>query len=343
MIAILFNRAPSASHRFYEQLLPRLHSKSPPFILAQEHVKRLDARYAGELRVDRTIEQLPNETLYLKDVQLEVNGENFQLDGILFTKTSMLLLEMKNMIGTLHIEPNTHQFTRTLATGQTEGMKNPLDQLARNATCIRQLLKNYHLHIPVHELLIFSNTQSLLTKSFHTDGIVHLYGLPAKWETFLDRNKTQFWDAKLPPIEQSGKNFASEILPSEKELNLVEIEELLKKYQTPAKRFIPYNYAEIKPHIRKGVLCKCGATLHFKNSLWRCQRCGYKGKNDHLGALEAYRVLFSDEITTKEWMEFSGMTDVSTAKRMLSRVPYLEVISRNRYQRYKIRDVRENS
>ncbi len=91
------------------RLLARLHPNSPKYKEIEDKLYRVQAGYAGEVKVDKYLEStiFPQKVIVLTDVQLPV-AENFliQIDTLILSRSSIILLEIKNIAGTLTYIPN---------------------------------------------------------------------------------------------------------------------------------------------------------------------------------------------------------------------------------------------
>lgn len=101
----------------------------------------------------------------LHDIRL-VYKEDYiaQFDFIVLTKSGILIIEVKNLLGDIIIDSNG-DFYRKL-NGNTKAIYNPLTQNQRHLNILRNMLISEKLlnNIPINSLVVFSNSKSILDK-----------------------------------------------------------------------------------------------------------------------------------------------------------------------------------
>ncbi|GAE92307.1 hypothetical protein JCM21714_1296 [Gracilibacillus boraciitolerans JCM 21714] len=131
----------------YEYLLRR---KS----LSHEEMRKyrtLKKGYEGELLFDRYIESLPGDFIFLHDLWLSYRNRAFQIDHILIINNTLYLYEIKNFPGEYYYENEKLYFE----TGKE--VDDPLTQLKRNESLLRQLLYSLGYQIPLQAVVVFVN------------------------------------------------------------------------------------------------------------------------------------------------------------------------------------------
>lgn len=138
--------------------------------------------YEGELQFDSLVEKtLPCECLILNDLLLKVNHTTFQIDSLMITADTIYLLEIKNYeedyyyeAARLYKKPKTNMNHPLLFKSSnviekhkktnTE-MNNPLNQLNRSESLLRQLLQSFGFDLPIVASVIFINSEFTLYQS----------------------------------------------------------------------------------------------------------------------------------------------------------------------------------
>lgn len=309
-------RVKSEKYLFYEALDRRLSKAHPVSQVIQNILRKEGGGYAGELRVDRELCEAHHFNSYIVMKNLLVGSEvtYCQIDSLIIYSKFILIIEVKNIPGLLTYDEVTHQFTRRKDNGPVEGMGNPVDQINRSQRLVKIFLKRFHHEIPVHGIIVFSNPSSILEKPFSDSKAIHVSGLYQA----LDELHRLYSNQTTPHFDSHHihKLFEShEPSPTHTQL-------------TPIPKYV---FTELKT----GVLCpNCiTAQLVYKSKIWRCSICKFKSNNSHLETLQEYRLLFSSEITTKEWMRFSGLSSMETSRRMLNE-SYLEKTGINKNRKW---------
>lgn len=275
----------------------------------------------GELRVDRELSegQFFKSYLILKNLLVGNASSYCQIDTLVIHSEFVLLVEVKNIPGILTYDEETHQLTRRRDNGPIEGMGNPEDQLKRSERMVKNFLAQHQIQIPVHGMIVFSNPASILEKPFPNCLAIHVSGL---------------YQA-LEEIHQLNVDHTSPKFDHRKVHQLFILEAPLLTPNKPT--HIP---SKVFSDLITGVLCpNCiGIKMQYKYRLWRCNQCQFKSASEHIKALQEYRLLFSKQLTTKQWMEFCGLSSLSTSKRML-RDSSLEKVGGNKNRKWLISKV----
>ncbi|WP_137790835.1 nuclease-related domain-containing protein [Bacillus sp. E(2018)] len=116
------------------------------------------AGFKGEQSLQYHLHLLPDEDcLILHDLRIPHGNYHFQLDILILTSTFFLIIEVKNMAGTLIFDREFHQLHRILNNIE-ETFPDPLSQLYRQTFLLREWLKRHQYpDIPVESIVIISN------------------------------------------------------------------------------------------------------------------------------------------------------------------------------------------
>ncbi|WP_449540229.1 nuclease-related domain-containing protein [Ferdinandcohnia sp. Marseille-Q9671] len=107
--------------------------------------------YEGEVMFDTLTEKLECECLVLNDLLLQFNNTTFQIDSLLITSDVLYLFEVKNYEGDFYYDSD-RLYTKTKIE-----INNPLVQMSRSESLLRQLLQSHGFTIPVQAFCIFIN------------------------------------------------------------------------------------------------------------------------------------------------------------------------------------------
>lgn len=182
------------------------------------------------------------------------NAYAIQIDFIIFTKSYILLLEVKNIKGTIRFQQYPSQIVRTLD-GVTQAMDCPFTQMTRNVLQFRKLLGNQPL--PVYSAIVWANRSAVIEQlSFEAPHpLLFLKQLP----DFI---------SKLPTEEMKG----------------VSLQRLVKRIQSKATPFFQTNLCErfevLPQELIKGYIClSCHQKLKLHVKTWSCSYCETLEKN----------------------------------------------------------------
>jgi hypothetical protein len=258
---------------------------------AASNLYTLEKGYEGEVQFDQWFTNCRVESLIINDLLLEVNGTLFQIDSLVITQDRLHLFEVKNLEGDYYLDGDKF---KTAAGAET---KNPLHQLSRAESLLKQLLKNLGFYIPLEPHLVFINPEFTLLQAPLKSPIV----LPTQLNRFMDRmNRTS---SKL----------------TNKHTKLAEALLSLHIKKSPFTRVPAYEF----DGLRKGVVCEgCGGFLEsFDRNNLKCSHCGAKETIDTavLRTIKTYRLLFPyHKVTTSaiyEWED--GVLPIKTIRRVL--------------------------
>lgn len=216
-----------------------------------------------------------------------------QLDTIILTKKYLLIIEVKNIIGSLTFQTHKGQVIRTL-----DGVKTPFEcpitQINRHIHSLEQL----HLALPIFKAIVFSSNRVILEN------------IPLGEPIFFRKN--------LPP-------FIHNLNKKEDRISTSEFNNLIRKIQSMQHAMQRKPLCErwnIHPDtLIKGFLCKvCRKPLcKVSNKTWKCQQCEGIDRNPIVHNIDDYFLLIKDSISTAECMDFFRLSSSHEAYYMLKK------------------------
>ncbi|TYR77750.1 NERD domain-containing protein [Rossellomorea vietnamensis] len=263
--------------------------------LPEKDLKNLIASekgYLGELKFDEWAIPLVNEMVFLNDLMLEHQGSKFQIDSCALASKTIFHFEVKNFEGDYQIKNGNW------ISPSGEEKKDPLIQLKRTESLIRQYTQQLGFHCNVESYLIFINPEFYLYNPPNNPFIIYNPQLNRFMKKFQNRSlKLNKFDLKL-----------AEKLCSH------HIEE------SPYLRLPHYSFEDL----RKGILCtKCHG--FYEASLGKslvCKSCGGSELKSPaiLRTVEEFKLLFPDEKVTTKRIQImcGGIIDIKTIRRNLS-------------------------
>ncbi|MFC4402954.1 nuclease-related domain-containing protein [Gracilibacillus xinjiangensis] len=233
--------------------------------------KKLKRGYEGELLFDTFIEKLEQDYRLLRDVWLSYNNKIFQIDHALMLNNSIYLYEVKNYIGEYYYSnEKLYHFSE-------KEIDDPLTQLKRTESLLRQLLQQLGYQAPLQGAVVFINPECTIFQAPRTKKIL----LPTQLNRYF---RSFHHPSTVNPIFRQLAN----------KLNSIRLE------KSPYEKLPDYHYGELN----KGIPCgKCNKFYKIvKGKKCICQNCGEQElvQSAILRNVEEFMILFPEERVTSE-------------------------------------------
>ncbi|NHC41356.1 NERD domain-containing protein [Bacillus sp. MM2020_1] len=263
------------------------------------------AGYWGEIALANFVKDLPQEKyLIFHDLQLQINAIHFQIDTLLLSQNYILIIEAKNIAGTLTFDNTFKQLIRNHDDGTEESFEDPRVQCQRLQSLLRNwLIKNHCNVLPVDTLIFFKNTSTILKANSgdKTDF------------TKICKGRDIF--NKIDSMEQ---RYHQEKINSE---TMTKIGNLLLSQHSPKPIDILREYNLTEKDIRSGVCCpneKCNyIPMNYKRGYWNCPACLTISKDAILITLSHYFYLYKPTITNQELRNFLLLPTPDTTQKIV--------------------------
>jgi hypothetical protein len=248
----------------------------------KQHYLNLKKGFEGEVLFDSLTEKLQCECLILNDLLLKFKNTTFQIDSLIIVPEDIYCFEVKNLEGDYFYEQE-----RLYMKTRSE-ISNPLIQLNRSESLLRQLLSSLGFKIPITASVVFINPEFTL------------YQAPLD-KPFIFPTQVNRYLKKLNTIP--SKLTRKHTLLAEKLVSL-------HINDSPYKQIPAYNYG----HLRKGFTCeKCTSfSISVEGKKCICKDCGHvEGLEDSvLRSVRELKLLFPDQkITTNIIHEWCGVVE----------------------------------
>lgn len=286
----------------YETLLKRLSKNHIKIDEIKSDWAKRNAGFNGEKAVYRMLTYLDEKKYFIfHNLRLKMGQYYFQMDFLIVTTKFILIIEAKNIAGTLLFD-ELGQFIR-VNQDKEEGFQDPVSQVQlHKRQLIKWLEKNHLPKVPIEYAVVISRPSSLI-KMTNRNPEVRRRVLPlTKLLEFIEN------------IDRCYKN-ESLLLKQLKKTN-----KILLKDNTP---FIPnllekYNIS--KKDILTGVQCpKCLAVPMISiNGTWKCPLCNTCSKTAHIEAIYDYLLLINPTINNHDLREFLHLPSRQKATRILT-------------------------
>lgn len=228
--------------------------------------------FEGENLFDSYTEKLTSDCLVLNDLLLEVNNTTFQIDSLIITKGTIYIFEVKYFEGDYYYESD-----KLFKKPKLEVI-NPLHQLGRNESLLRQLLLKLGFQTSIHASVVFMNPTFTL------------YQAPLD-KPFIFPTQIKSYLSKLNSI--TSKLTDRDIKLAEQLLSL---------------RLIDSSYSKIPKYeykdLQKGITChKCQSFFRtIQKRLFVCDSCKFQEpvRDAILRSIKEFQILFPNEkLTTR--------------------------------------------
>jgi predicted RNA-binding Zn-ribbon protein involved in translation (DUF1610 family) len=256
----------------------------------KQYYSNLKKGFEGEMNFDLLTEKLQSEMFILNDLLIETNNSEFQIDSTIITQTPIFLFEVKNYEGEHYYQADKFY------TISGKEINNPLHQLNRKETMLRQFLKNHGFHIPIEPYLVFINPNFTFLQAPINPTII----LPTQLNRFME--KLNNLPSKLNGMH---KKLADQLVAAH----------LCKSSNSQSPK---YEYDQLQ----KGITCAtCNSFLKsVRVNKFVCDECGSQEKIESavMRSVEEFKILFPDwKITTNSIQEWCKVVE---SKKMIGRI-----------------------
>lgn len=272
--------------------------------ISSELARRL-AGFKGEQSLMYYLHQLPEKEYFIfHNLRLQLGDFYFQMDFLILTTRFALILETKNIVGTLFFDSEFGQLIR-LKDGEENGFQDPITQVRRQQEMLRKWIsKHGGWLIPVEYFVVVSNPSSIIRTN---PGKAHLF-------------RQVIHGDKLPNrISNLSLKFTSEVLDQRE---VKKLSRLLLKAHKPQEFDVLGRFGLCEADIIRGVRCgSCGKLgMERRYGHWCCLSCGHKDADAHVTALKDYFYLVKQTITNKEFRKFTLLESPDVALRLLNKL-----------------------
>lgn len=243
----------------------------------KQHYFNLKKGYEGEVMFDSLTEKLQCEFLILNDLLLKINSTMFQIDTLIIISETIYFFEVKNYEGDYYYESDK------LYKKPKSEIINPLHQLSRSESLLRQLLHNIGFNLPIDASIIFINPEFTLYQTPLNKPFI----FPTQINRYLNKLNTT-------PSKLNGRHK----MLADKLISL-HIED------SPFKQLPSFDYDQLQ----KGITCqKCNSfSISVEGQKCVCKECGHEEMVPAavMRSVEEFKLLFPNQkITTNvihEW------------------------------------------
>ncbi|WP_240376111.1 nuclease-related domain-containing protein [Bacillus piscicola] len=203
---------------------------------------KLKKGFEGEKKFDQLLTPLSGKFLGLGDLLFDHNQTLFQIDTLLLSGDSIYLFDVKTFEGDYTFEEDHWHSSSGVET------RNPIHQLHRSESLLRQLLRHLRLDLPIVSYAVFVHSEFTLYQAKPSLPLI----LPTQLAHYVRK-----WHTEFSP-------------PDQKYTQLAERLRSLHVEKSPYRRTPNYEYQQL----RKGVVCEnCPTFMRFIKKFFHCPAC----------------------------------------------------------------------
>lgn len=260
--------------------------------------------YEGEMMFYSFLQKnAPDSHLALYSLSLRHNNTTFQIDSLLINNNTLYLFEIKNYSGDIIIHNNNWYIC-----SPKKEILNPLIQLKRSESLLRQFLASKQINIPIKSYIIFINPEFTL------------YQAPLNPQLIFHSQLKRFFHSQFFQMEP----------PSNQQFQLANL--FVKNHiKNNLKDDLPiYTFSNLKKGV-KCPLCDRFMKVNSSQSL-KCISCSFIEKNNEalLRSIKEFHILFPDMAITTN--------NIYMWCRVLSKKPILRTLKMHLRQNGKARN-----
>ncbi|MEH6942891.1 nuclease-related domain-containing protein [Bacillus sp. JJ722] len=284
----------------YEALLRRIPPNHDKRKIIASDLAKAQAGYRGEQSLDYYFSFLPKDSYYIfHDLRLPCKDHYFKVDTLILSPSFILILEVKNISGTLTFDSSFQQLIRSINKVE-EAFPDPLTQVKHQKFQLSQwLLKHrFTANIPIYTQVVISNPQAIIkAQASYTQQITRSTNLIAR----IDDIKKKYPNLVLS--HQDLKKITRLLLKEHSSLHI----NALDRYQINESELI------------KGVHCPGCFHLPLSKSYgkWKCPHCRCDGKDALKQSLFDYYLILRPTITNTQFREFMLIPSPSVACKLI--------------------------
>lgn len=290
--------APSPLTIGLQALVTRLQPTHPQYQNLQQEQKIKEAGDFGEQYVMKELRQ----TALLNDCHIFHNVIlpsvlPMQIDILIIVPNAIILLEVKNIRGTVHLKNDPRQLIRTSESGEVHVFTHPEIQLEQYIQGMKHFLDTQNISIPIYGAVVFPFNNANIHREDSGLPILMAKELPLFLHKHIENSK-----------ETSTMN---------------EIKHIILSHLRDRTPFPLCQYYQIDVSaLRRGVQCEnCGQFGMKKLRMtWYCQSCQSQCKDAHIRALRDYYMLVGDTISNRACRELLNIESQYVAKRLLQKL-----------------------
>ncbi|EMR07921.1 Nuclease-related domain protein [Bhargavaea cecembensis DSE10] len=260
---------------------------------------RKKAGRVGEEAVEQTLSEMifPEGTHVFRNASLLIRkGYRVEIDVLILTPSFALVLEVKNIAGTLFFNEEEGKTVRIRENGQADEFDCYVHQLDRQISGLNQFLASHQISLPIYGAVVLANQNTVVKKRPVTFPLLYRKQLARHFRSLRSDNPI----LSAVTVNQLSRLFGPRVEEQQEQPLCME--------------------RDLSPLMfRRGVLClQCNQRiLAYQGRGWYCRTCEIPGREAVRQAVEDRLILINLEITNKQCREFLMIGHSSQATRIL--------------------------
>lgn len=274
-------------------------------IIEQEYAKIL-AGYRGEQSLNYFLSFLPQEQYYiLHDLRLPSlqNEYFFQMDILLLSKQFFLIIEVKNIAGSVTYDPSNQQLIQHYHDKEIV-YRDPFLQVQRQKQQLYKYIEKASITNPppISTLVILSNPQTLIKENASSQNL-----------------KLIRPDRLTNKISEYEKMYKYECVTQK---DIKKLSRQLLKGHTTEEYNVMQKFELTDADLTPGIHCpKCSyLPMSRKRYSWLCLRCKYENNDVYLPSLQDYYYLFGHTINNSQLRSFFHLRSRHSVRKIFNRL-----------------------
>lgn len=287
-----------------EAALGRLREDHEAGPLIRNRLYALQAGLGGEEQVDKVFE---SNSFHFKhkvfhDISLRMSGM-FQIDTLFLAENFALVIEVKNIAGSLEFKENPAQLISVLENGERRGFECPAMQVEKNRELLEEWFFARGITIPIYGVVVLAYAKQIVDKGSRTTTIIFPSAIPQlirKYKKAVRSNET---------------------------LDLEKVSNAILNHHTPYRpQAVCEMYPIRKDEILTGVRCEACNKLGMvrKYGTWKCMDCGAVSKCAHEKTLLEWFMVIGGKVSNAECRRFLHLQSRQIATRILGSMDLLK-------------------
>jgi ribosomal protein L37AE/L43A len=282
-----------------EVLTRRVHKSHFSYSMIERELAKNLAGYRGEKSFVYYLEEIDSKKyMIFHGLRLKQNDQYFQMDVVIISFAFILIIEVKNIAGTIFFDQEHHQLIRKMDHVE-EGYLDPIAQVRSQSSKFTRWLQKLKLpNIPVETLVVISNPSTIIKSNKQ---ISHLVSHSSNFTHILELLERKYKQAYY----------------TKKDLQKLSLQLMTKHISHDPDVFELFHINQ--NDISKGVHCPKCNNIPMKRIVgkWCCDKCMYKSTKAHVDSLKDYALLIRPTITNEQLRKFLQLTSRSVATSIL--------------------------
>ncbi|WP_257348690.1 nuclease-related domain-containing protein [Pseudalkalibacillus decolorationis] len=178
-----------------EALYRRIPPEHPKHSTVKESLNRMQAGFKSEQSIDYPLSFLsPKNYFIIHDIRFFDGSHFFQIDTLILTKQYFLILEVRNISGTITFNCASRQLVRQID-GKEEAFTDPLIQIGRQQYQLNKWLQHHGVSsIYIEGLVIVANERTVINipdQSCYSERVMPSPVLPNRIQKLDEKYKTR--------------------------------------------------------------------------------------------------------------------------------------------------------